>query len=114
MSLIQGYITQQYTLRYAGGLVPDVVHMLVQGQGVYLSPVTAKNKAKLRRLYELCPLALVVECAGGVAVDPVDGGAVLERVVEGCGEKGGLVCGSGREIEEAVGRLVGGKGAKGV
>jgi sedoheptulose-bisphosphatase len=57
--------------------------------------VTATSKAKLRRLYELCPLALVVECAGGVAVDPVDGGRVL-----------------GREVGEAVRGLVG-EGGKG-
>lgn len=91
--------------------MPDVVHMLVQGQGIYLSPVVneegKKGKAKLRRLYEVCPLALVVECAGGKAVDPVDGGRVLERSVGGCSEKGGIVCGSGGSVEEAIGGLVG-------
>ena len=114
MALVAGYIARKYTLRYAGGLVPDVVHMLVQGQGVYLSPVTATSKAKLRRLYELCPLALVVECAGGVAVDPVDGGRVLGREVGGCGETGGLVCGSAEEVGEAVRGLVGDGGKGGV
>jgi sedoheptulose-bisphosphatase len=114
MALVAGYIARRHTLRYAGGLVPDVVHMLVQGQGVYLSPVTATSKAKLRRLYELCPLALVVECAGGVAVDPVDGGRVLGREVGGCGETGGLVCGSGEAVGEAVRGLVGEGGKGGV
>ncbi len=80
--------------------------MLVMAQGVYVSPVTAKSKAKLRRLYEVCPLALVVECAGGRAVDPVDGREVLEREVAGCGERGGLVCGSAGAVEEAVGTLL--------
>ncbi|KAL2126642.1 hypothetical protein VTI74DRAFT_482 [Chaetomium olivicolor] len=106
MSLVADYIAKQYTLRYAGGLVPDVVHMLVQGQGVYLSPVTEKSKAKLRRLYELCPLALVVECAGGSAVDPGEGGEVLGRVVRDCGETGGLLCGSAEEVASAAKRLV--------
>ncbi|KAK4044126.1 Sedoheptulose-1,7-bisphosphatase, chloroplastic [Parachaetomium inaequale] len=114
MALVTDYISRRCTLRYAGGLVPDVVHMLVQGQGVYLSPVTARSRAKLRRLYELCPLALVVECAGGEAFDPVDGGRVLGKEVGGCGETGGLVCGSGEEVREAVGRLVAGRGGQGV
>ncbi|KAJ4289411.1 hypothetical protein N0V88_006891 [Collariella sp. IMI 366227] len=106
MALITDYIERKYTLRYSGGLVPDVVHMLVQGQGVYLSPVTGKSKAKLRRLYELCPLALVVECAGGRALDPVDGREVLRTEVRDCEETGGLLCGSADEVEDAVVRLV--------
>ncbi|KAK0743534.1 fructose-1,6-bisphosphatase class 1/Sedoheputulose-1,7-bisphosphatase [Schizothecium vesticola] len=65
MVLVTHYIRERYTLRYSGGLVPDVVHALVKGHGVYVSPVTAGSGAKLRRLYETCPVALVVECAGG-------------------------------------------------
>ncbi|KAK4097231.1 fructose-1,6-bisphosphatase [Parathielavia hyrcaniae] len=106
MSLLTEYIARRYSLRYAGGLVPDIVHMLVQGQGLYVNPVTAQSRAKLRRLYELCPMAMVVECAGGMAVDPVDGSRVLEKEVGHCGEKGGLVCGSATAVEEAVGRLL--------
>ncbi|KAK3899044.1 Sedoheptulose-1,7-bisphosphatase, chloroplastic [Staphylotrichum tortipilum] len=109
LALVTGYVARRYTLRYAGGLVPDVVHMLVQGEGVYVSPVTAGSKAKLRRLYELCPLALVVECARGRAVDPVDGRGVLEREVRGCDERGGLVCGSAGEVGGVVERLVEGQ-----
>lgn len=102
MRLVTGYIARKYTLRYSGGLVPDVAHMLVKGEGVYLSPVTASSRAKLRRLYEVCPLAMVVECAGGKAADPADGKGVLEREVGDCGERGGLVCGSAVEVERAM------------
>ncbi|KAH6856174.1 hypothetical protein B0I37DRAFT_333457 [Chaetomium sp. MPI-CAGE-AT-0009] len=102
MSLITGYVAQRYTLRYAGGLVPDVVHMLVRGEGLYASPVTARDGPKLRRLYELCPLALVVECAGGSALDPATGFRVLDLEVENCGEKGGVVFGGYEAVGEAV------------
>ncbi|KAK4151013.1 Sedoheptulose-1,7-bisphosphatase, chloroplastic [Chaetomidium leptoderma] len=105
MDLLMGYIRGAYTLRYAGGLVPDIVHMLVQGQGLYVNPVTARNGPKLRRLYELCPLALVVECAGGRAVDPSLGSAILATEVRDCGEKGGLLCGGAEEVEEAARKL---------
>lgn len=105
MALVTHYIEERYTLRYSGGLVPDVVHSLVKGHGVYVSPVTGKSEAKLRRLYETCPLALVVECAGGRAVDPVGGGDVLGTAVGGCEERGGLVCGTAREVEKARGFL---------
>jgi len=107
MALVSKYISKKYTLRYSGGLVPDVVHALVKGHGVYLSPVTGQSKAKLRRLYELCPLALVVECAGGRAIDPATGRDVLETEVRNCDERGGLICGTKEEVEIARGVLIG-------
>ncbi|TLS30092.1 hypothetical protein PpBr36_03723 [Pyricularia pennisetigena] len=33
-ALVSHFISQKYTLRYSGGLVPDVVHALVKGHGV--------------------------------------------------------------------------------
>jgi sedoheptulose-bisphosphatase len=97
--LISSYISEKYTLRYSGGLVPDVVHALVKGHGVYVSPVTEASKAKLRRLYELTPLALIVECAGGRAVDPATGKDVLETDILDEDERGGLICGTKEEVD---------------
>jgi sedoheptulose-bisphosphatase len=99
MDLISHYITSKYTLRYSGGLVPDVVHALVKGHGVYVSPVTAQSKAKLRRLYELAPIALIIECAGGMALDSATGKRVLETAIEDTDERGGLICGNKEEVE---------------
>jgi sedoheptulose-bisphosphatase len=98
-ALINHYISEKYTLRYSGGLVPDVVHALVKGHGVYISPVTAQSKAKLRRLFELAPIALIVECAGGLALDSNDGKRILERPVIDIDERGGLICGTREEVE---------------
>ena len=106
MSLVTHYIKEKYTLRYSGGLVPDVVHMLVKGHGVYVSPVVGGKGAKLRRLYELCPVALILECAGGRAVDPVDGTDILSRPVENEDERGGLCCGNKEEIAFAMQSLI--------
>jgi len=56
-----------YSTRYSGCLVADVHRMLLEG-GIYLYPdETAKPEGKLRLLYEACPLAMVVEQAGGRA-----------------------------------------------
>lgn len=99
MDLIHHFIRERYNLRYCGGLVPDLVHTFVKGHGVYVSPVTERDGPKLRRLYELLPVALLMECAGGRAVDPRDGRDVLDRVVGGTEEKGGLVCGNAEDVE---------------
>lgn len=98
MDLIRDFIQNKYTLRYSGGLVPDVVHALVKGHGIYLSPVTATSKAKLRRLYELFPIALIIKAAGGLSIDPEDGSDVLERPAKDTDERAGLVCGTEQEV----------------
>ncbi|KAI0019050.1 fructose-1-6-bisphosphatase [Xylariomycetidae sp. FL0641] len=98
LRLVTRFIEQKYTLRYSGGLVPDVVHALAKGHGVYVSPVTANSKAKLRRLYELYPVALVVEAAGGRALDPADGSRILDRALEDLNETAGLLCGSPEDV----------------
>ena len=96
--LVSQFIRNKYTLRYSGGLVPDVVHALVKGHGIYISPVTAVSKAKLRRLYELTPIALIMECAGADAVDPATGERILAKSVQDCDEKAGLICGTKEEV----------------
>ncbi|KAJ4286815.1 hypothetical protein N0V90_013067 [Kalmusia sp. IMI 367209] len=96
--LVDYFIANEYTLRYSGGLVPDVVHALVKGHGIYISPVTVKNKAKLRVLYEVAPIALIVECAGGRAVEPTSGEDILGKSVEDVDQRVGLVCGTGEEV----------------
>ncbi|MCA8941595.1 MAG: class 1 fructose-bisphosphatase [Planctomycetes bacterium] len=53
--------------RYVGALVADFHRTLIQG-GIYMYPgTTEKPNGKLRLLYEAAPLAMIAECAGGVA-----------------------------------------------
>lgn len=60
---------ENYGLRYIGSMVSDIHRILVQG-GIFLYPSTRKYpKGKLRLLYECNPLAMVVEQAGGKAID---------------------------------------------
>jgi fructose-1,6-bisphosphatase I len=57
-------------LRYSGGFVPDINQILVKGNGVFMYPhLKGKPEGKLRLLYELNPMAFLVEQAGGAASD---------------------------------------------
>lgn len=67
--LVNYWITNGYTLRYTGGMVPDVNQLLIKGKGVFCNPATAKAPAKLRLLYECAPLAYLVERSGGMSSD---------------------------------------------
>lgn len=60
----------EYKLRYSGGFVPDINQVLIKKGGVFTYP--ALNNAphgKLRLLFELQPMAFIMEQAGGKATD---------------------------------------------
>eukprot|EP00210_Caulerpa_lentillifera_P007846 g7488.t1 len=65
--LINYYIQEKYTLRYTGGMVPDVFQIIVKEKGVFTNVTSPSTKAKLRILFEVAPLALLVEQAGGAS-----------------------------------------------
>ena len=59
-----------YKLRYSGGFVPDINQVLIKGGGIFTYP--ALNNAphgKLRLLFELQPMAFIMEQSGGKATD---------------------------------------------
>ena len=43
-ALVNYWIENKYTLRYSGGLVPDVYHILLKGQGVLSNASSLKAK----------------------------------------------------------------------
>lgn len=61
------YLGEKYTLRYTGGMVPDVFQIIVKEKGVFTNVTSPSSKAKLRVLFEVAPLALLVENAGGAS-----------------------------------------------
>ena len=80
---IDEYIKKGMTLRYSGGMVPDINHILIKGNGVFSYPsYSATPEGKLRLLFECNPMALLVEQAGGGAID--EGGArILSKKITG-------------------------------
>lgn len=58
--LINFYLGEKYTLRYTGGMVPDVFQIIVKEKGVFTNVTSPTTKAKLRILFEVAPLALLV------------------------------------------------------
>lgn len=58
-----------YRLRYSGGMVPDLHHILVKGGGLFSYPATSDApNGKLRMLFEVFPFAFIFERVGGKAV----------------------------------------------
>lgn len=55
-------------LRYSGGFVPDFNQVLLKGKGIFFYPhLKGAPNGKLRLLFELNPMAFLIEQAGGAA-----------------------------------------------
>ncbi|CAE7193373.1 unnamed protein product [Symbiodinium microadriaticum] len=63
-NLINHYMTNKFTLRYTGGLVPDVCQQFTKGQGVFTNPTSKASPAKLRLAFEAAPFGRLVEMSG--------------------------------------------------
>ncbi|MFP6069880.1 class 1 fructose-bisphosphatase [Helicobacter pylori] len=59
---LEGFFAENYRLRYSGSMVADVHHVLIKKGGMFSYP-----QKKLRKLFEVFPLALIVEKAKGEA-----------------------------------------------
>jgi sedoheptulose-bisphosphatase len=98
--IIDEWIAQRMTLRYTGGMVPDVVGILVKGNGVFSSPVSENAGAKLRLVFEVAPIALIIELAGGLALaaQPGEPLSVLDIPIQTVNDRIGIICGSLNDV----------------
>jgi fructose-1,6-bisphosphatase I len=89
-----------YKLRYSGGLVPDFNQILLKRGGIFSYPALADAPdGKMRLLFEALPLALLIEQAGGRAIDGIRD--ILDTVPKDIKDRTPLYIGSRREIDLA-------------
>lgn len=83
--------------RYSGSMVEDVLRVLLAG-GVFLYPEdSASPSGKLRMLYEICPIGLIMEAAGGTALDGAR--PVLDVPITSLHQRGPLIAGNASAVE---------------
>jgi len=99
-SLVQHWIAERYTLRYSGGMVPDVYHILIKKRGVFSNVSSAKARAKLRLLYEVAPVGLIIECAGGSTTHESYALSVLDVKIDDLDKRLGVCFGSSGEVDK--------------
>eukprot|EP01068_Selenidium_serpulae_P016761 Selendium_serpulae@DN6319_c0_g1_i2.p1 len=99
-ALVDFWMENRYTLRYTGGLVPDVYQMFVKNQGIFCNPISEKAPPKLRLLYECAPLALLLELAGGKASDGAR--PVLDIPVTSMDQRTALIAGTAEEVDRCL------------
>jgi len=89
-----------YKLRYSGGFVPDINQIIIKRGGIFTYPaLTGSPEGKLRLLFELQPMAFLVEQAGGMATDGHT--PILDIPVKKLGQRCPIYIGSRQEVERA-------------
>lgn len=95
--LVNYWIDEQYTLRYSGGMVPDINHILCKGEGVFAYPRSAEaENGKLRLLYECGPMAYIVTRAGGYATNGKTD--ILDLPIASLHQKSPIFIGSKKDV----------------
>lgn len=107
---IHGYVTdciagpngprgKGFNMRWTASMVSEVHRILVRG-GILLYPVDDANRSqggKLRLLYEACPMAMIIEAAGGKATDGRT--AILDLMPGDVHQRTPVVLGSSSEVD---------------
>ena len=89
-----------YKLRYSGGFVPDINQVIIKRGGVFTYPALKKSpQGKLRLLFELQPMAFIVEQAGGKATDGKED--ILSLKVTSVNQRSPIYIGSAAEVQLA-------------
>ncbi|MCK5825552.1 MAG: class 1 fructose-bisphosphatase [Desulfuromusa sp.] len=101
-------------LRYSGGFVPDINQILLKGEGIFFYPhLQGKPQGKLRVLFELSPMAFLIEQAGGAASDGRQ--PILDIQPEQIHERSPVFIGSKKDVtlaEELIREMESGKAGK--
>lgn len=94
-----------YTTRYVGSMVADVHRSLTVG-GIFIYPSSRVHPGgKLRLMYECNPLSLVIEQAGGMAVDGTR--RILDILPESIHQRSPIFIGSPGNVRKAMEFLAG-------
>ncbi len=92
------WLDEGLTLRYSGGMVPDIHHMLIKGAGIFTNIGGSKYPhGKLRLLYECGPFAYLMELAGGASSDGTQ--SILDVKITDLDQRTPIIIGAKKEVK---------------
>lgn len=106
LDLMNFWCKEQYTLRYSGGMVPDINQILLKGKGIFAYPgYSEAPNGKLRLLFECAPMSLLMEQAGGASSDGKM--RILDKIIEKLDQRTPIFIGSKSEVKRCEEKLAG-------
>ena len=79
--IFEEYCMKGYSIRYSGAYAVDCYQMFIKGQGIYVKLDSVSHPSRLHLLYEIFPVAYLIEKAGGKTSDGEK--SVLDVVIKG-------------------------------
>jgi len=95
----EGPLQRDYNMRWIASMVADVHRILMRG-GVFMYPADQRpsvQNGKLRLLYEANPMSLIIEQAGGAAIEGVN--AILDVQPNALHQRISVILGDKAEVE---------------
>ena len=93
-------------LRYSGGFVPDINQVLMKGKGIFMYPaLNGSPNGKLRLLFELNPMAYLIENAGGAATNGTV--PILDLKPQSLDQRAPIYIGCADDVNKAMEFLIG-------
>ena len=80
MHIFDEYCIKGLSIRYSGAYAVDCYQIFIKGQGVYIMLDSIAHPSRLHLLYEIFPVAYLIEKAGGSTSDGK--GSVLDVVIK--------------------------------
>lgn len=100
-AMMNTWLDEGHTLRYSGGMVPDIHHMLVKGAGIFTNIGGSKYpQGKLRLLFECGPFAYIMEQAGGSSSDGTR--SILDVTINDLDQRTPLIIGAQSEVKRVA------------
>ena len=103
LKIFEHYCLEGYSIRYSGAFAVDCYQMFIKGHGIYSMLDSVAHPSRLHLIYEIIPLAFLIEKAGGKTSNGEK--SVLDVEIKGYKQRISFIAGSGNEVDFIVKQL---------
>jgi sedoheptulose-bisphosphatase len=103
LKVFEDYCLKGLSLRYSGAFAVDCYQIFVKGQGVYSMLESVAHPSRLQLIYEILPVAFLIEKAGGKTSDGER--SVLDIPITGYKQKSSFVAGSTNDVDHIISKV---------
>ena len=100
LKVFEHYCMQGYSIRYSSAMAVDCYQMFIKGHGAYSMLDSIAHPSRLHLIYEILPMALLIEKAGGKTSDTEK--SVLDVKIVGYDQRINFVAGSSNDVDYIV------------
>lgn len=100
LRLFEHYCLKGLSLRYSGAFAVDCYQFFIKGHGVYSMLESVAHPSRLQLLYEILPVAFLIEKAGGKTSNGFT--SVMDVPIHGFKQRGAFIGGSSNDVDFIV------------